>query len=70
MKNETMTDDHGNEVIEARKLPIGGGANIITGRAGYEKEMAFRRERIRSGVQFDFPSWDSLAVYFNGRTEQ
>ena len=61
---DTMTDDYGNECAVVRVLPIGGGGNILTGRAGYEREMAFRRERIRAGVAFDLPSWESLAVYF------
>lgn len=61
---ETMTDDHGDECREVRILPIGGGGNILCGRRGYEREMRFRRDRIKDGVPFDLPSWDSLKVYF------
>lgn len=69
MKTETMTDDHGHECAEVRKLPTGGGGNILCGRAAYEKEMRFRRERIKAGAPFDLPTWESLEVYFpEGRT--
>lgn len=64
MKAETMTDDFGQDFAEVRTLPVGGGGNILCGRQGYEREMTFRRERIRVGVPFDLPAWDSLAVYF------
>lgn len=65
-----ITDDYGYECTEARKLPLGGGANIICPRRGYEREMAYRRERnaAKSGSmavanKFDTPSWESLEIY-------
>lgn len=60
---KTITDDYDHPCTETRLLPYGGGGNIIVGRESYEKEMAFRRERIRAGVPFDLPSWESLRVY-------
>ncbi len=65
--HNTMTDDFGHEVTEARVLPLGGGANIITGPKGYRLEMANRRHmNSRNGPdgQWDLPSWESLRVYF------
>lgn len=68
MKHETMLDDHGDTVTEARVLPTGGGSNIICGRRGYEKEMKFRREenkRLTESARYDLPTWESLPVYFS-----
>ena len=64
MNPEVMIDDYGHECTEIRTLPTGGGGNILCGRAGYEREMQFRRARLLGGVPFDLPSWESLAVYF------
>lgn len=61
---DTMTDDFGHECTEVRILPAGGGGNILCGRRGYEREMAFRRERLRAGVPFDLPTWETLEIYF------
>lgn len=61
---ETMEDDHGIPSAEIRVLPTGGSGNALVGRRGYEKEMTFRRERIRAGVPFDLPTWESLRVYW------
>ena len=63
MKTNLIYDDHDKPCTEVRLLPIGGGGNVIVGRQSYEKEMAFRRERIAAGVPFDLPSWDDLRVY-------
>ena len=78
MKNQTiprhgeidalMLDDFGNECREVRKLPYGGPGNILCGKAGYDREMTFRRERIKAGVPFDLPSWESLKVYFPAKS--
>ncbi len=62
--HETMRDDHDRECTEIRTLPTGGDGNALVGRASYEQEMRFRRERIRAGVPFDLPTWESLAVYW------
>lgn len=59
----TLYDDYGIPCSEMRTLPTGGGGNVIVSRQGFEKEMSFRRERIRAGVQFDLPEWASLEVY-------
>jgi hypothetical protein len=56
-------DDAGISCLERRVLPLAGDANLIVGRVTYEKEMEFRRDRIRAGVPFDLPSWDSLKKY-------
>lgn len=70
-QSETMNDDHDRPCSEIRVLPYGGGGNILCGRQSYEQEMAFRRERIRAGVPFDLPTWDSLRVYWKaGQTEE
>jgi hypothetical protein len=63
----TITDDHSDEVTEARVLPLPGDANIICGRRGYEREISFRRERNRElaeSCRYPLPSWESLRVYF------
>ena len=62
--SHTMTDDHGFECTEVRVLPYGGGGNILCGRQGYEREIAFRKSRIKAGVAFDLPAWESLKIYF------
>jgi hypothetical protein len=62
-KTAVLYDDHDIPCSEMRTLPTGGGGNAIVSRQGYEKEMMFRRERIRAGVQFDLPEWASLPVY-------
>ena len=63
--NKTInTCDHGHEgTFEVRLLPYGGGGNIITCFGHYIKEMAFRKERIAAGVDFDLPTWESLKIY-------
>ena len=58
-----ITDDFGYSCTETRKLPIGGGGNVICSKRGYEREMEFRRERRRDGVPFDLPKWEELEVY-------
>lgn len=68
---ETMADDYGFESPEIRVLPIGGGGNILCGRRGYLREMAFRRERnaAKAGPMavanpFDTPAWEDLEIYW------
>lgn len=58
-----LTDDYGIPCRETRVLPLGGGANIICSRQGYEREMAYRRARILAGTPFELPGWDQLEVY-------
>lgn len=61
-----IIDDYGDEVTEARILPIGGSGNIICGRRGFNREMNFRRERNKTlddSAKFPLPSWDSLKIY-------
>ena len=65
-----ITDDYGYECTETRKLPLDGGANIICSRRGYEREMAYRRERnaAKYGLmavanKYEIPSWESLELY-------
>ena len=48
---------------ETRLLPIGGDGNVIVCRFHHSHEMAFRRSRIREGVEYDLPKWEDLAVY-------
>ena len=67
MKNpneKMMEDDFGFACAEVRKLPYGGGGNILCGAQGYMQEMKFRRERIAQGVPYDLPKWADLEVYF------
>ncbi len=64
---ETMEDDFGDEVTEARILPVGDAGNSICGIKGYMQEMQFRRERnkkLGESAQYDLPAWESLKVYF------
>lgn len=68
MKHETMSDDYGDEVTEARVLPTGGGSNIICGKKGFNQEMQYRRERnktLTDSAKFALPTWESLTVYFS-----
>lgn len=51
---------------QVRVLPIGGGGNLILCQACFNYEIAWRKDQIRSGRDFDTPSWDSLEVYDNG----
>ena len=48
---------------QVRVLPIGGSSNAILCLQCYQFEMAFRRDRIREGVPFDLPAWETLKVY-------
>jgi hypothetical protein len=57
------TDDHDKPCDEMRLLPYGGGGNLIVGYQSYRKEIAFREERIKSGVPFELPKWEDLEVY-------
>lgn len=63
-----ITDDYGYECHETRLLPLGGGANIICSRRGFDREIAFRKKRNSSRVNpvatpFLFPAWEDLEVY-------
>ncbi len=60
---ETRTDDYGIVCTETRKIPTGGGSNIIASRQGYEREMKYRRER-NPHVAFPYPlpTWDELEI--------
>lgn len=67
MKHKTMLDDYGDEVTEARVLPMGGAGHIICGRNGYKKDIAFRMQenkRLTESARYDLPAWESLRVYF------
>jgi hypothetical protein len=49
-----------------RKLPAGGGANLILCRDCFAHEWEYRRERNRElspDAQFDLPMWKDLEVY-------
>lgn len=65
-QNKVTEDDFGRFCPMIRVLPIGGGGNVLIGRASYEQEMDFRRELIRAGVPFDLPTWESLRIYWTG----
>jgi hypothetical protein len=60
----TEWDDFGDQCAEVRRLPLAGGANILCGRRGYDLEIAFRRARVRCGVHYDLPAWESLEIVF------
>ena len=62
-KQAFVIDDHQRQCAETRVLPSGGGGNLIVGRQSYEQEMEYRRGRIREGVHYELPTWDSLEVY-------
>jgi hypothetical protein len=57
--NDKCTNPNG----QVRLLPTGGDGAVIVCRSCFEHEMRWRQERIRQGVQFDLPTWDSLKVY-------
>lgn len=59
-----MIDDYGLEVTEARILPLSDGSNLIIGYLAYTREMQYRRERLREGLQFDIPLWHQLKPYY------
>lgn len=48
---------------ETRRLPTGGSGAAIVCRCCYDRELRFRRERIREGVDFELPAWGDLEVY-------
>jgi hypothetical protein len=55
---------------EVRKLPTGGGANLILCHACFDHEIAYRRERNRElgqDAQFDLPLWSQLETYAGER---
>jgi hypothetical protein len=51
---------------EIRRLPTGGGANLLCHKH-YLQEMTYRREMVNNGTwnkdDTMFPSWDSLEIY-------
>lgn len=51
--------------LEVRILPTGD-SNLILCRDCHAHEMAFRRERARSGIPFEIPAFESLKVYERG----
>ena len=55
-----FTDDHGIPCDEMRILPYSIDGNIHVSRKSYEKEMTFRRERIKQGVPYELPKWEDL----------
>lgn len=57
------TDDFGIKCSEMRILPYGGDGNILVSKQSYEKEMKWRKERIKNGVPFELPAWESLKIY-------
>ena len=57
------TDDHDKHCDEMRLLPYGGDGNIIVGFNSYQNEMKYRREKIKRGIHFDLPTWESLKIY-------
>lgn len=60
-----MIDDHNVPCSEVRLLPLPGGAALHVGRASYDREMAFRRQRTAAGAPYDLPAWEALEVVFN-----
>jgi len=59
----TFVDDWGIVSNEVRVLPYSKDGNLIVSRESYEKEMKYRRERIKAGVSYELPTWESLKVY-------
>ena len=51
-----MEDDHGILSTHIKKLPYGGGGNILVSYRGYLREIGDSETKV--------PSWDSLADYF------
>ena len=51
---------------ETRRLPIGGGGNLLLCRACYVHEMNYRHDLIRDGSGEITPSWRSLGVVSKG----
>lgn len=61
-----LIDDYGYQTKELRVLPSGGDSNILCGKRGYDREIAYRKERNQTlGDQFKFklPAWEDLRVY-------
>jgi hypothetical protein len=60
-------DDFGDPCSEIRVLPLPGSANILCGKRGYYREIAFRKERnekLADSCKYPLPDWDDLKVYF------
>jgi hypothetical protein len=58
-----FTDDHGIKCSEMRFLPYSSDGNILVSKASYDKEMRYRRERIKEGVHYELPAWETLKIY-------
>lgn len=58
-----FTDDHGIKCSEMRYLPYGGDGNILVSKQSYDKEIKWRKEHIKNGVEFESPAWEALKVY-------
>ena len=53
---------------EVRVLPTGRDSNAILCRAGFNREMMYRRARnmeLAKENQFDLPIWNDLEIYSN-----
>lgn len=61
MKNFCDHSHHTEE--EVRILPYTDGGNLILCREHYDKEIVYRKERLKRGIHYELPKWDSLTVY-------
>jgi len=58
-----FTDDWGINCHEMRYLPTGGGGNILCSLQSFNKEIEFRKSRIKTGVNYELPKWEDLKIY-------
>jgi hypothetical protein len=58
-----FTDDHGIKCNEMRKLRYCSDGYIHVSKQSFEKEMRYRRDRIKEGVEYEFPKWEELEIY-------
>lgn len=63
-------DDYNNSEVVIKRIPLPGNAGIHAGRTGFEKEMAWRKERnkdLAPDCMFPILKWDDLEIVFDGR---
>jgi hypothetical protein len=66
-----MFDDYDDKTSCVKKIPLPDGANILAGRRGFDREMAWRKQRNKElAASTAYPNyykifrWEELETYF------